>query len=243
MNGRFLPLKRTTKVLLPLLALGLQACTTTRVESRTATGSGITSEQLAAIITSVTSACTNRSALTPQDALMPVPQVFVETLLFELPKGASLNRKTHQLDAVTRHSDIQFFASPHVIATLDSQASMQIEQVYYPAGATAEPGLHFAGMTLRPSLGSPDALLLDLDIELQRASPAAAPSPIDSVHVRNVFAAKDRQATSMVAAVPGPENSSVAVIVVPYLLRSQADLRDHFACKMQRAREQRTAAR
>ncbi len=236
MNRPLLRLGRAISLIFGFFALGLEACatTTTTTSAQPAGRSGVTSAQLATIIASVTTPCLRRTPPRPQDTVRAVPQVFVEALLFELPEGAQLDRQTHQLKSGVRPSELKFFATPHLIATLDTKATSQFERVYYPPGATPEPGLEFAGMTLLPTLGNPDALLLELDFELRAATPDSFASPMRSVHLRNTFASKDHQAVSMIAAIPGAPKTSVAIIVVPHLIRSEADLRDLFECKMQR---------
>lgn len=238
MNRPFLPLNRTISLIIGLIALGLEACattTTTTTSAQPSGRSGVTSAQLVTIIAGVTTPCLSRTPPRPEDTVRAVPQVFVEALLFELPEGAQLDRQTHQLKSGMRPLDLKFFASPHLIATLDTKATSQFERVYYPPGATPEPGLEFAGMTLLPKAGNLELLVLELDVELRVATQTASASPVSSVHLRNTFAAKDRQTVSMVAAVPGAPKTSVAIIVVPHLIRSEADLRDLFECKMQRA--------
>jgi hypothetical protein len=237
-------LNRARALLVGLFAIGPQTCTTTTTTATTHPPgrSGVKAEELAAIVTNSTTPCLTRRPPSPQDTVRAVPQVFVETLLFEVPEGAHLDKQTHHLKFAAHKSDVNFFASPHMIATLNTKANVQLARVYYPPGATPDPGLHFVGMTLLPTLGSSDALILDLDVELQTASQAAPQSPMRSVHLRNTFATKERQAASMVAAVPGVPKTSVAIVIVPYLLRSEADLRDLFECKMQHAEQHRDAA-
>lgn len=217
-----------------LLAMGTATCAHTTDEGPRAPDTE-SAQVLAEVLESAQSECEIRTPPDPRDVADTPPRVFVEAYLLEVPQDAHWQITSSALVELSRVPRVKLVASPHIIARLDTATTMDLGTRIMPLGASLEPGMFFKGMTVQPHSTGPAELILDLDLALDTLEPeaeATQSAPVER-HVRNTFILRDRKTAMLDAPVPGYSRGSLLLLLKPYVITGQHDLRDIFTCKMQ----------
>jgi hypothetical protein len=230
-------LRVISTLLFELLACsGASACASTTADTPTPAAPPAFDEHLAEVLGDERTPCEDRTPPNPGQAAFAVPQVFVESLLVEIPAGSEWQDGGADLDTLARVPGARLQGTPRVIAHFDDTATLTLGTRYLPLGTQGAQAMFFKSITVHPSLGDSGVLLLEFDVVLEVPAPSADPSqpPYRDVHVSNTFALRERQAATLRASVPEYSRADLVIHVVPYVIRSQADLRDLFQCKVRR---------
>lgn len=221
------------------------ACASTTTRNEPARSLPPLDEQAAMALRDLETPCTIRTARRPEDKVQPIPQVFVEAFLLEIPPESTWRWHTNDLATLATVPGATLVGAPHIIAYLGDAATVSLGTHFFPIGTMPEPTLLFKGMTLRPSLGEADVLVLDLDVVLMVPAEASAQpaSPYVDAHAHNTFAIRDRQVAALRTRIPGYAHGDLVVALVPHFIQSEVDLRDIFQCKIQRRAEHLQHAR
>jgi hypothetical protein len=135
---------------------------------------------------------------------------------------------------LTHDPEVRLLGTPHLSAAFDTTARATLEDHVGPLAAAT---LH--EITATPRRATDAQLVLELDTTLFLPTSQAARTPTE-VRMHFVTAPGVGQAVTLTEPIPQQPGQSLLLLLKPYVLRSEADLRAIFACKM--AQRQRALA-
>jgi hypothetical protein len=159
------------------------------------------------------------------NAAAPAPQLFIETVLLDVPASTRVN--VANLSTLANDSDVRLLGTPHIVGKLEERTMSSFEQ---HLGALARPTLTQLSFIAKTT----ESALPLLEFELGFAMPNTNPTRNPEL-ARTSFFVEGRadQALLGSADYPGDPQRKVLAVVKVYPIRSQDDLRAHFECKMQ----------
>lgn len=217
------------------LVLGAAGCVANSPSGDTKTPGTTNVGVLSEVLESAQSACSVRTPPDPNAEPSATPRVFIEAFFIEIPASAHWEIGVGPLSDVARLPGAKLVASPHIIARVNETATMDFGTRITPPGATLDAGIHFKRLTVTPRFGGPGEVIVDLDAAFDTLEPqqvVAHSAPVE-VHVRNTFVAHERKAVTLHTALAGYSSGSMLVLMKPYVVTAEVDLRDIFTCKMQ----------
>ena len=163
------------------------------------------------------------------------PAVFLDTAWFLLPSARASVALPASRERLTADPEVQLLGTPHLFATFDAPARAVFDE---HTGPLAEATLH--DITVIPKQTADGQLAIELDTGLLLpTSPTASESPAP-VRIHFVAAPRSGQPVALTERIPGRPDQSLLILLTPYAIQGEAELRAIFTCKM--ARRQRALA-
>jgi hypothetical protein len=186
------------------------------------------------------------SAELPPDAPEPPPttgfpepgpftaSVFLDTAFFVLPTATAKRALHASRDGLTHDPEVRLLGTPHLSAAFDTTARATLEDHVGPLAAAT-----LRDVTVTPRQATDAPLVVELDIVLLLPTSQSASSPTQA-RIHFVTAPRVGQAVTLTEQIPEQPGQSLFLLLKPYVVRSEADLRAIFLCKM--AQRQRALA-
>lgn len=174
----------------------------------------------------------------PEGARAPIePGLFVELAILEVPAKKEDDVVSRDLRALALDPAVRLLGAPQIFVTEARPTTLVVEEHIGPLATLA-----LRDVTARLALAGSTAFPFDLRVGLDLPTPPDAPraSP-KRTEVGATFAPADRQLLAFVKPLPTASGRALEVLLTPYVVRDEADLRVIFACKM--ARRDAAAAR
>jgi hypothetical protein len=159
-------------------------------------------------------------------------QIFTEMVVLEAPTSLAHTASKGSLVELAERSEVRLLGTPHIMTDAGTRSSMTVATQH---GALER--LELYQVSVGAKLAEPDFVVLDLELVVQLPHRETTTAPRTSRAVLTV-APRDGQAIVDSAPLSHDKNRSLVVAVTPRRIRSEADLRAHFQCKMR----QRSAA-
>ncbi len=164
-------------------------------------------------------------------------RVFLDTAVFELPTRAAQEKAVYSSSTLIADPAVRLLGTPHIVAEAKRSTIMLEERT----GLLTTPTLNELSVTA--TFTEDQRTVLDVEIVLQvppERSSSSGALRAQKRRIRLLMAPRDRQHVRASAPIPDQPGRSLLVLLTPYLLRDDSDLRAVFECKMwqrQRARE------
>lgn len=172
------------------------------------------------------------------------PGVFLDTALFLLPTATAGGRRSGTPEAVrlpasreslTRNPSVRLLATTHLSAEFDTTSRVAVEDHTGPLAQTT-----LRELSATPKQAHDAQLAIELDAILQLPTPQATPGRPPESQIHFLTAPRVGQPVALTAQIPEQPGQSLLLLLTPYAIRGEADLRAIFLCKM--ARRQRAVA-
>jgi len=162
-------------------------------------------------------------------AAEPAPELFVETVLLDVPAAARVS--VANLTSLADDSDVRVLGTPHLVGKPEGQTTSILEQ---HLGTLARPALSQLSLIAKQSDSALHLLEFELGFSLPNADPARNP---ELARTSFFVEGSADQALLGSADYPGDPQRKIFAVVKIYPLRTNDDLRAHFECKMQLHRQ------
>lgn len=160
-------------------------------------------------------------------------QIFAEMVVLEAPTSLARTASTSSVVELARRPEVRLLGTPHVMTDIGTRSTMTVATY---GGALARFELH--QVSVGAEVAEPDLTALELEVVVQLPQREATTAPRTSRAVLSL-APRDGQPAVGSAALTHDRDRSLIVVVTPWRIRSDADLRAHFECKLR----QRSAER
>lgn len=157
------------------------------------------------------------------------PSVLLELAFLAAPVDAREAALPVKLNAWIGDPTVQLLATTNRSVSLERRAEMVIEE---RLGPVVRPSIHELSVDARITEGDQIALDLSVVLQLPSSDRGTAVVPLER-RVSFVTAAHDRKPMVLSAPLPGTPGRAFLVLLVPYLVRHDRDLRAIFLCKME----------
>lgn len=162
-------------------------------------------------------------------ALHRPQRVFLDTAVFELPTHAAQAKSADFSSTLVANPAVRLLGTPHLIAEAE-RSTMVLEE---RTGLVTTSTLNELSATA--TFADDQRTVLDLEIVLQ--VPPARDSKSSELtaqkrRIRMLLAPRDRQHVRSSAPIPEQPGRSLLVLLTPYVLDDDSDLRAVFECKM-----------
>jgi hypothetical protein len=174
----------------------------------------------------------------PGGARAPIePGLFVELAILEVPAKKGEDIVSRDLRALALDPAVRLLGAPQIFVTETRPTTLVVEEHIGPLAA-----ITLRDVTARLAPEGSTALPFDLHVGLDLPTPPDAPraSP-KRTEIGAIFLPADRRLVAFVKPLPTPAGRMLEVLLTPYVVRDETDLRAIFACKM--ARRDSAAAR
>jgi hypothetical protein len=161
------------------------------------------------------------------------PEVFLETALFSLPTASATTPLS--LQSLARDPDVRLLGTPHVAARFDVTSRALLED---RIGPLAQITLREITATPRPTADT--QLAVELEAVLLLPTPQNAAGKPAQARLHFVAAPRAGQTVASTEPIPEQPGQSLLLLLRPYLVQHERDLRAIFLCKM--AQRQRALA-
>jgi hypothetical protein len=217
----------------------LASCTTTPAPSRTESRSDeLTKARIFEAFAAPCSLDTPPNSELPSDAPEPptaarpepgpfTPGVFLDTALFLLPTARAGARLPASSESLAHDPSVRLLGTPHLSAHFDAKSRMVLADNTGPLAQTA-----FREFSATPKRTEDAQLAIEIDLVLQLPSSQTAPAKPPESRIHLLTAPHFSQPVVLTAQVPEQPGQSLLFLLTPYPLRSEADLRAIFLCKM-----------
>jgi hypothetical protein len=155
------------------------------------------------------------------------PSVFLDTALFLLPTARADVRLPASSHGLAHDPDVLLLGTPHLSAELDATSRVAVED---HTGPLLQPVLHELSATAKPTEDAGLAIALEAVLQLPTSPNATGKPPESRIHW--LTAPKFGQPVVLTAQVPERPGQSLLLLLTPYSIRGEADLRAIFLCKM-----------
>jgi hypothetical protein len=153
-------------------------------------------------------------------------QIFAELVVLEAPTSLARTASASSLAELAERPDVRLLGTPHIMIDAGTRASMTVAT---QSGALER--LELYQVSVGAEFAEPDLAVLDLELVVQLPHRETTTPPRTSRAALTV-APHDAQVVVVSAALSHDPNRSLVVAVTPRRIRSEADLREHFQCKM-----------
>jgi len=179
---------------------------------------------LAEVLSAVNARCPGFEA--PKSVRGPREDLFVETAILDLPSTWAAQASLQTLSNLSRNDQVHLVATPHVIGKFGQQTEMEL-------GANGE--MHEQASLVRWRMlphRADGAVVLDLELEL--APPTSEHVTVTSPRVlRFSMTAHENEPVLARVEWDAASRRSLLLVVRPFEIRDEQDLRAIFQCKMQ----------
>lgn len=153
--------------------------------------------------------------------------------MLNVPRKLAESASLRTLEQVLAEPTVEMLGTPHLVVDVGQEGQLALVDVQ---GRTEGPSLH--RMRLMPRRAEPDLTVLELEVTLQLPNPTALrPNPTRAVAL--TFSARDDVSALASAPWDEPGQRSLVVVVRPRSVRSDADFKAIFGCKMRERLELR----
>jgi len=153
-------------------------------------------------------------------------QIFAEMVVLEAPTSLARTASASSLVELSQRPEVRLLGTPHIMTDVGARSSMEVAT---QSGVLER--LELYQVSVAATLAEPDLAVLDLELVVQLPHRETTTPPRTSRAVLTVAPHETRTAV-VSAALSHDRNRSLVVAVTPRRIRSEADLRAHFQCKM-----------
>jgi hypothetical protein len=155
-------------------------------------------------------------------------QIFAEMVVLEAPTSLARTASASSLVELAQRPEVRLLGTPHIMIDAGTRSSMTVAT---QSGALER--LELYQISVGAELAEPDFAVLELELVVQLPHREVTTPPRTSRTVLTV-APRDGRVVVDSAALSHDRNRSLVVAVTPWRIRSEADLRAHFECKMRK---------
>jgi hypothetical protein len=156
-------------------------------------------------------------------------RVFLDTAVFELPTGAAQEKSVDSSSTLIADPAVRLLGTPRIAAEAERSTIMLEERTGLLTSSTLNQ------LSVTATFTEDQRAVLDVEIVLQvplARSSSSGELSTQKRRIRLLMAPRDRQHVRASAPIPDQPGRSLLVLLTPYFLHDDSDLRAVFECKM-----------